>query len=255
MWVRVRGCALLARKVRFAPRPSRPGSRTGPRMHPRPSGSSSIPAFRSGDITEEKCGLRCFSLTCAGTGYIMSTSSRAALRCAEATTTSYYDKQAASFDHIPFGPRLLPELLRSCLPSTAIGADGRMEHEHGRIGGDDDGDGYGDIPKMELTALVSTQLHALVQHPRCRLLSPDVLLCGSSGMPVQDVGSGPGALAAWLRDEMCYTVECVDPSRAMAERCCAKGLRAHQCPIQDYVPRHEEQVLTPQGWLTRQYIV
>jgi hypothetical protein len=47
------------------------------------------------------------------------------------STNAYYDREAARFDHIPFGPTLLPNLLLSVLPlsETSRGEEDHKPHD------------------------------------------------------------------------------------------------------------------------------
>ena len=48
-----------------------------------------------------------------------------------------------------------------------------------------------------------------------------------------DIGSGPGALAAWISQQG-YEVECIEPARKMAEKAKKRGLHVHTTTLQKF---------------------
>ena len=62
---------------------------------------------------------------------------------------------------------------------------------------------------------------------------PDLLLKYNIGHKVLEIGSGPGALAVWLRDKGCE-VTCLEPAKKMAEMAAKKGLNVYPITIQEF---------------------
>ena len=53
------------------------------------------------------------------------------------------------------------------------------------------------------------------------------------GHTILDIGSGPGALAVWLRDKG-YEVICVEPSKKLAEEASKKGFKVYPLTLQKF---------------------
>lgn len=62
---------------------------------------------------------------------------------------------------------------------------------------------------------------------------PELLLKYSIGHQLLEIGSGPGALAVWLKD-LGYQVTCLEPAKKLAEMAVKKGLDVHPLTIQEF---------------------
>ncbi|MDP1608464.1 MAG: class I SAM-dependent methyltransferase [Chlamydiales bacterium] len=62
---------------------------------------------------------------------------------------------------------------------------------------------------------------------------PELFLKYGVGGQLLEIGSGPGALAVWLRD-LQYQVTCLEPAKKSAERAIKQGLDVHTLTIQQF---------------------
>jgi 2-polyprenyl-3-methyl-5-hydroxy-6-metoxy-1,4-benzoquinol methylase len=62
---------------------------------------------------------------------------------------------------------------------------------------------------------------------------PGFFLKYTTGRTILEIGSGPGALGAWLRDKG-YEVTCLEPAEKLAERAVERGLAVHPLTIQEF---------------------
>jgi 2-polyprenyl-3-methyl-5-hydroxy-6-metoxy-1,4-benzoquinol methylase len=62
---------------------------------------------------------------------------------------------------------------------------------------------------------------------------PQLLQKYHIGHQLLEIGSGPGALAVWLKDLGCQ-VTCLEPAQKLAEMAVKKGLDVHQLTIQEF---------------------
>lgn len=62
---------------------------------------------------------------------------------------------------------------------------------------------------------------------------PQLLQKYSLGHQLLEIGSGPGALAVWLKDMGCQ-VTCLEPAKKLAEMASKKGLEVHELTIQEF---------------------
>ena len=69
-------------------------------------------------------------------------------------------------------------------------------------------------------------------HP-FEILLPQLLEKYLKGHTILDIGSGPGALAVWLRDKG-YEVICVEPSKRLAKRASQKGFKVYPLTFQKF---------------------
>ncbi|HSW85986.1 MAG TPA: class I SAM-dependent methyltransferase [Rhabdochlamydiaceae bacterium] len=67
---------------------------------------------------------------------------------------------------------------------------------------------------------------------------PDLLMKYHKGDEVLEIGSGAGALAAWLA-RIGHKVTCIEPAQKLAERAEAKGLKVHCLNIQNFHTEHQ----------------
>lgn len=65
---------------------------------------------------------------------------------------------------------------------------------------------------------------------------PKLLTEHLSGGKILEIGSGPGALAAWLQENG-YDVTCIEPAIELAEAARGKGLKVHPITFQEYQPQ------------------
>jgi 2-polyprenyl-3-methyl-5-hydroxy-6-metoxy-1,4-benzoquinol methylase len=62
---------------------------------------------------------------------------------------------------------------------------------------------------------------------------PQLLQKYNIGHQLLEIGSGPGALAVWLKNLGCQ-VTCLEPAKKLAEMAVKKGLDVHQLTIQEF---------------------
>ena len=62
---------------------------------------------------------------------------------------------------------------------------------------------------------------------------PELLLKYGRGHEILEIGSGPGALAVWLRNKG-YEVTCIEPAKKLAERAAEKGLNVFLLTVQEF---------------------
>jgi len=62
---------------------------------------------------------------------------------------------------------------------------------------------------------------------------PDLLLKYNIGNRLLEIGSGPGALAIWLK-ELGHKVTCLEPAKQLANRAISKGLDVYPLTIQEF---------------------
>jgi len=62
---------------------------------------------------------------------------------------------------------------------------------------------------------------------------PQLLQKYNIGHQLLEIGSGPGALAVWLKD-LGFQVTCLEPAKILAEMAVKRGLDVHQLTIQEF---------------------
>lgn len=62
---------------------------------------------------------------------------------------------------------------------------------------------------------------------------PQLLQKYNLGHQVLEIGSGPGALAVWLKEMGCQ-VTCLEPAKKLAEMAIKKGLEVHELTVQKF---------------------
>ena len=62
---------------------------------------------------------------------------------------------------------------------------------------------------------------------------PELLRKYNIGYRLLEIGSGPGALAVWLKNLGCQ-ITCLEPAKNLAEMAVNKGLDVHRLTIQEF---------------------
>lgn len=75
----------------------------------------------------------------------------------------------------------------------------------------------------------STSFNAIPFHS----ILPQLLQKYNLGDQILEIGSGPGALAVWLKD-IGYQLTCLEPAEKLADMAIEKGLKVHKLTIQEF---------------------
>ncbi|MFI5343441.1 MAG: class I SAM-dependent methyltransferase [Chlamydiales bacterium] len=64
----------------------------------------------------------------------------------------------------------------------------------------------------------------------------DLFLKYGTGQKVLEIGSGPGALALWLKNKGC-DITCLEPAKKLAEKAIQRGLNVHPITFKNFLQK------------------